>query len=130
MLSDDLLVVHPENPLLKSSLLVVSSLFQDPESILSLGLVHLNLDHHLPQGQVGLVSSLLGFPRSLDLLRMDLLLQLQAVLQVLGLNLSGDEVGLHPPLDEFVLLLFKFGEFMVFSELSQFKLSALVGVGR
>ena len=61
---------------LDESFSVRAGLLEDVHPLLALTLVHLDLDHNLPQHQVGLVARLLGLAALFDLTLMDALLLL------------------------------------------------------
>lgn len=78
-LGDGLLALAALQTILDEGFSVRAGLLQDVHALLSLALVHLNLNHDLPQHQVGLVPRLLGLPALVDLAFQDALLLLKAL---------------------------------------------------
>ena len=78
-LSDGLLALAALKAVLDEGFSVRAGLLQDMHALLSLALVHLDLNHDLAQHQVGLVPRLLGLPALLDFAFEDALLLLQTL---------------------------------------------------
>ena len=86
-----------------------------------------DFQHDLLQLHFGLDSILLGFPLLLGFFTEDISLGFHAFLQLLGLQLRRNEIGLHSLEDMLVLCLRQFLEFMLFGQIN--KLSLVVGSG-
>lgn len=118
--SNLLLSLDPDHSPLEGFFFISDGFLQTQNSLLSFSLVLIDFHHDLFEFHFGLDSVLLGPPLLLRFFTQNISLRFHALLQVLGLQLGRNEIGLHSLEDMLILSLRQFFEFVLLLQIIKF----------